>query len=165
MKIWILFSRCKNNIFLPLENKIHIFAPPCNILYVLPCTAMYCYVLPCITMNGHILPCIDMYSHITMYWHVFHVLPCTGMYTGRKNVFPYFVNSTETWTCLNPSRFRPAETWWSSFSWTGRVSVMFPSRKRTIIFPPHFCYHISVLPCFHYVSGVVFFKSMSKIAW
>ena len=45
LKIWILFSRGKNNIllirealvrkilFLPLENKIHIFAPPCNILY------------------------------------------------------------------------------------------------------------------------------------
>ena len=55
--------------------------------------------------------------------------------TGRNNVFPYFVNSTETWTCLNPSRFRPAETWWSSFPWTGRVSVMFPSRKWTIMFP------------------------------
>ena len=38
MKIWILFSRGKNNILLtivlPLENKIHIFAPPCNILYL-----------------------------------------------------------------------------------------------------------------------------------
>ena len=46
LKIWILFSRGKNNIlltrealvrkilFLPLENKIHIFASPCNILYV-----------------------------------------------------------------------------------------------------------------------------------
>ena len=30
---------------------------------------------------------------------------------------------------------------------------MFPSRKRTIMFPPHFCYHISVLSCFRYVSG------------
>ena len=61
------------------------------------------------------------------------------IYTGRNNVFPFFVNSTETWSCLNPSRFRPAETWWSSFPWTGRVSVMFPSRKRAILFPPHFC--------------------------
>ena len=34
LKIWNVFSRVKNNIFLPLENKIHIFAPPCNILYV-----------------------------------------------------------------------------------------------------------------------------------
>ena len=34
LKIWILFSRGKNNIVLPLENKIHIFAPPCNILYI-----------------------------------------------------------------------------------------------------------------------------------
>ena len=39
LKIWILFSRGKNNILrtsavLPLENKIHIFAPPCNILYL-----------------------------------------------------------------------------------------------------------------------------------
>ena len=85
--------------------------------------------------------------------------------TGRNNVFPYFVNSTETWSCLNPSRFRPAETWWSSFPWTGRVSVMFPSRKRTIMFPPHFFYHISVLSCFHYVSGDDFFKPMSEIAW
>ena len=46
LKIWILFSRGKNNIlltrealvrkilFLHLENKIHIFAPPCNILYI-----------------------------------------------------------------------------------------------------------------------------------
>ena len=36
LKIWILFSRVKNNIILfwPLENKIHIFAPPCNILYI-----------------------------------------------------------------------------------------------------------------------------------
>ena len=32
--MWIIFSRGKNNIVLPLENKIHIFAPPCNILYV-----------------------------------------------------------------------------------------------------------------------------------
>ena len=89
----------------------------------------------------------------------------TRTFTGRNNVFPYFVNSTETWSCLNPSRFRPAETWWSSFPWTGRVSVMFPSRKRTIMFLPHFCYHISVLSCFHYVSDDVFFKPMSKIPW
>ena len=45
LRIWILFSRGKNNILLtrgalsynivlPLENKIHIFAPPCNILYI-----------------------------------------------------------------------------------------------------------------------------------
>jgi hypothetical protein len=44
LKIWILFSRVKNNILLarcarkilfsPLENKIHIFAPLCNILYI-----------------------------------------------------------------------------------------------------------------------------------
>ena len=45
LKIWILFSRGKNNILLtrcarsqnivlPLENKIHIFAPPSNILYL-----------------------------------------------------------------------------------------------------------------------------------
>ena len=45
MKIWILFSRGKNNILLtrcarlwnivlPLKNKIHIFAPLCNILYM-----------------------------------------------------------------------------------------------------------------------------------
>ena len=41
LKIWILFSRVKNNILLvrkilslPLENKIHIFAPPCNILNI-----------------------------------------------------------------------------------------------------------------------------------
>ena len=39
LKLWILFSSGKNNIFLvrkilPLENKIHIFAPPCNILYI-----------------------------------------------------------------------------------------------------------------------------------
>ena len=45
LKIWILFSRGKNNILLtrcacsknivlPLENKFHIFVPPCNILYV-----------------------------------------------------------------------------------------------------------------------------------
>ena len=73
--------------------------------------------------------------------------------TGRNSVFPYFVNSTETGSCLYPSRFRAAETWWSSFPWTGRVSVMFPRRKRTIMFPPHFCYHISVLSCFRYVSG------------
>ena len=30
-------------------------------------------------------------------------------FTGRNNVFPYFVNSTES--CLYPSRFRAAETW------------------------------------------------------
>ena len=53
LKIWILFSRGKNNIlltrealirkmlFLPLENKIHIFAPPCNILYILHGDALY----------------------------------------------------------------------------------------------------------------------------
>ena len=29
--------------------------------------------------------------------------------------------------------------------------------RRTITFPSHFCYHISVLPCFRYVSGDVFF--------
>ena len=29
LKIWILFSRGKN------ENKIHIFAPPCNMLYII----------------------------------------------------------------------------------------------------------------------------------
>ena len=34
---------------------------------------------------------------------------------------------------------------------------MFPRRKRTIMFPPHFCYHISVLSRFRYVSGDVFF--------
>ena len=34
-----------------------------------------------------------------------------GPFTGRNNVFPYFVNSTETGSCLYPSRFRPAETW------------------------------------------------------
>ena len=34
LKIWILFSRGKNNIVLPLENKIHIFASQCNILYL-----------------------------------------------------------------------------------------------------------------------------------
>ena len=45
LKMWILFSRFKNNIslthcarspniVLPLENIIHIFAPPCNILYI-----------------------------------------------------------------------------------------------------------------------------------
>ena len=46
LKIWILFSRVKNNILLtrailfwPLENKIHIFVPPCNILYIY--TIMY----------------------------------------------------------------------------------------------------------------------------
>ena len=78
-------------------------------------------------------------------------------YTGRNDVFPCFVNSTETGSCLYPSRFLPAETWWSSFPWTGRVSVMFPRRKRTILFPPHFCYHIFVLSCFRYISGDVFF--------
>ena len=78
-----------------------------------------------------------------------------GGNTGRNNVFPYFANSTETWSSLNPSRFRPAKAWWSSFPWTTRVSVMFPSRKRTIMFPPHFCYHISVLCWFRYVSGDV----------
>ena len=93
-----------------------------------------------------------------------------SFYTGRNNVFPYFVNSTETGSCLYPSCFRPAETWWSSFPWTGRVSVMFPRRKRTIMFPPHFCHHISVLSCFRYVSGDEFFsffflEPMSKIAW
>ena len=31
--------------------------------------------------------------------------------TGRNNLFPYFVNSTETGSCLYPSRFRAAETW------------------------------------------------------
>ena len=67
-----------------------------------------------------------------------------GGSTRPNNVFPYFANSTETWSCLNPSRFRPAKAWWASFPWTTRVSVMFPSRKRTIMFPPHFCYHISV---------------------
>ena len=76
-----------------------------------------------------------------------------GGSTRPNNVFPYFANSTETWSCLNPSRFRPAKAWWASFPWTTRVSVMFPSRKRTIMFPPHFCYHISVLSCFRYVSG------------
>ena len=35
---------------------------------------------------------------------------------------------------------------------------MFPRRKRTIMFPPHFCYHISVLSCFRYVSGDAFFS-------
>ena len=35
LKKWILFSCGKNNIVLPLKNKIHIFAPLCNILYVL----------------------------------------------------------------------------------------------------------------------------------
>ena len=79
-----------------------------------------------------------------------------GGSTRRNNVFPYFANSTETWSCLNPSRFRPAKAWWASFPWTTRVSVMFPSRKRTIMFPPHFCYHISVLCWFRYVSGDVF---------
>ena len=36
-KIWILFSRGKNNILREsaLENKIHIFARPCNILYII----------------------------------------------------------------------------------------------------------------------------------
>ena len=85
--------------------------------------------------------------------------------TEGNNVFPYFINSTETWSFLNPSRFRPAETWCSSFPWMGRVSVMFPSRKRTITFPPHFYYHISVLSCSRYLSRDVFFKPMSKIAW
>ena len=80
-----------------------------------------------------------------------------GVYTGRNNVFPYFVNSTETASCLYPSRFRPAETWWPSFPWTGRVFVMFPLRKRTNMFLPHFWYNISVLSCFRYVSGEVFF--------
>ena len=77
----------------------------------------------------------------------------SNIYTWRNNVFSYFVNSTETRSCLYPSLFRPAETWWSSFPWTGGVSVMFPRRKRTIMFPRHFCYHISVLSCFRYVSG------------
>ena len=27
-----------------------------------------------------------------------------------------------------------------------------------MMFPPHFCYHISVLSCFRYVSGDVFFS-------
>ena len=31
--------------------------------------------------------------------------------TGRNNLFPYFVNSTETGSCLYPSRFRASETW------------------------------------------------------
>ena len=35
---------------------------------------------------------------------------------------------------------------------------MFPRRKRTIMFPPHFCHHISVLSCFRYVSGDEFFS-------
>ena len=40
--------------------------------------------------------------------------------TGRNNVFLYFVNSTETGSCLYPSRFRPAETWWlDQFSFLG----------------------------------------------
>ena len=79
-------------------------------------------------------------------------------YTGRNNVFPYFVSSTETGSCSYPSRFHLAETWWSSFPWTGRVSVMFLGRKRTIMFPPHFCHHISVLSRFCYVSDDVFFS-------
>ena len=77
--------------------------------------------------------------------------PCC--YLRRNNVFPSLVNLTETWSCLNLSSLLPAETSWSSFPWTGRVSLRFPSRKRTIMFPPHFCYHISVLSCFRYVSG------------
>ena len=30
--------------------------------------------------------------------------------------------------------------------------------RRTITFPSHFCHHISVLPCFRYVCGDVFFS-------
>ena len=79
-------------------------------------------------------------------------------HTGRNNVFPYFVNSTETRSCLYPSSFRHAETWWSSFPWTRRVSVVSPRRKRMIMFPSHFCWvQISVLSCFRYVLGDVFF--------
>ena len=33
-KIWILCSRGKKILFLPLEHKIHVFSPPCNILYI-----------------------------------------------------------------------------------------------------------------------------------
>ena len=92
----------------------------------------------------------EAYNPMLLAW----IIPLGKRSTGRNNLFPYFVNSTETWSCLNLPRFR---TWWSSFPWTGRVSVMFPSRKRTIMFPPHFCNHISVLSCFRYVSGDYFF--------
>ena len=40
----------------------------------------------------------------------------SACFTGRNNVFPYFVNPSETRSYINPLRFRDAETWSSTFS-------------------------------------------------
>ena len=31
--------------------------------------------------------------------------------------------------------------------------MLIPTKNSELMFPPHFCYHISVLSCFRYVSG------------
>ena len=49
--------------------------------------------------------------------------------TGRNNVFPYFVNPSETRSYINPLCFRDAETWSSTLCCLRHVSVMFPQRK------------------------------------
>ena len=56
--------------------------------------------------------------------------------TRRNNVFPYFVNAKETWCLYRPSRFRPAETWWSrlvnSYSFYYCFHALFLSDKLLI---------------------------------
>ena len=115
----------------------------------------FCFILGLLFVSKSVkLTSLREFNKFTI-WTWFS--PCC--YLRRNNVFPYLVNLTETWSCLNSSRLLPAETSWSSFPWTGRVSLRFPSRKRTIMFPPHFCYHISVPSWFRYVSGDLFLKT------
>ena len=115
----------------------------------------FCFILGLLFVSKSVkLTSLREFNKFTI-WTWFS--PCC--YLRRNNVFPYLVNLTETWSCLNLSSLLPAETSWSSFPWTGRVSLRFPSRKRTIMFPPHFCYHISVPSWFRYVSGDLFLKT------
>ena len=88
-----------------------------------------------------------------------------SLITGRNNVFPYFVNSTETWSRQNPSRFHRAETLWSSFPWTDAFPLCFRVgnegscfRHISVITSPFFL--VSVTLCREHISWLYYHETM-----
>ena len=91
LKIWILFSRGKNNILLtrcasqqnivlPLENKIHIVAPPCNILYLLHGAVILLYPLKPVVIQA-------IYRRINV-----HYSETCQPYSGYSNTYSLRLN-------------------------------------------------------------------------